>query len=64
MSPSNRLPTGKLPFQPPSNQGANRFPTAFQGGVFQPPYNPPAVGSRLFGALAAPRRLPRQHPRA
>jgi crossover junction endodeoxyribonuclease RuvC len=27
------------------------------------PY-PPAVGSRLFGALAAPRRLPRQHPRA
>ena len=42
--PSNRLPTGMLPFQPPSNHPANHhsngLPTTFQGGVYQPPYNP------------------------
>jgi len=54
--PANGLPT-TLPTlcQPPSNP--------FQRGVYQPPYNPPAVGSRLWGlggplATSPPRELP------
>ena len=49
--PSNRRPTG-VP------TALNHLPTAFQGGVFQPPIPPQAVGSRLFGGLRPPRRLP------
>jgi hypothetical protein len=55
-APSNRLPTGILPFQPPSNRlptafqlPSNGFPTASNGVCTNPPNNPPAVGSRLLG---------------
>jgi hypothetical protein len=66
---SNRLPTGKIGFQPPSNRHANypanRVPTAFQPSSFQPPNTPrrlePAfrdLGGPSAASTAPPFTLP------
>ena len=55
-TPSNRLPTGNLPFQPPSNHPANTIPTAFQPPSKGLCTNPPITPRRLEAAFSEPRR--------
>jgi hypothetical protein len=55
-TPSNRLPTGNLPFQPPSNHPANTIPTAFQPPSKGLCTNPPITPRRLEAAFSGPRR--------
>jgi hypothetical protein len=56
------LPTAFQPENCPSNRRPTGVPTAFQppskGVCSNPPIPPQAVGSRLFGGLGPPRRLP------
>ena len=55
-TPSNRLPTGNLPFQPPSNHPANTIPTAFQPPSKGLCANPPITPRRLEAAFSGPWR--------
>ncbi len=55
-APSNRLPTGILPFQPPSNHLPTTIPTAFQPPSKGVCTNPPITPRRLEAAFSGPWR--------
>jgi hypothetical protein len=56
-APSNHLPTGIFPFQPPSNHPSNCFPTASNGVCTNPPITPRRLEAAFWG-LGGPSAAP------